>query len=141
MDFKSPGFYEVFSWLNSRDEKVYVRIMLERPDKSVHEEFRRICKYLEKHYKNVVLYGHAYDKKSWIPIYTFKGSLPCESLDRYASCNRSDVSKWKGLLKSKNWSGLLIDDLWPWIYAKIHNKKNIQKYKDQDVVLWLDFVK
>lgn len=141
MDFKSPSLYEIFSWLNTRDEKVYARILLERPDESVHDEFRRVCMYLEEHYKNVVLYGEARDKKTWKSIYTFKGSLPYQFLDRYASCNRSGISKWKGLLQSKNWSGLLIDDLWPWIYAKLHNKKNIQKYKDQDVVLCLDFVK
>ena len=141
MAYKSPSVDEILSWLNSRDEKVYVRFLLERPDPKVHNEFRRVCEHYEQTYTNIGFWGHAYDKKTWTPIYTFKGSLPRPVIDKYASCNQTGATKWKGVLSSKNHSGLLIDDLWPWLYAKLHNKKNREKYKDEDVFLLQDFIK
>lgn len=34
----------------------------------------------------------------------------------------------------------IIDDLCPWIYAKLNNKKNINTYKDDDCTLVVDFI-
>lgn len=66
--------------------------------------------------------------------------MPAPLVDKYASCNQTGETKWKGILKAKNYSGLLIDDIWPWIYAVIHNKKTLKNYKNHDVVLLMDFV-
>lgn len=139
MTYKSPDINEVLAWLNSRDEKVYARILLERPDESVHNEFDRLLTEYEEKYPNIGFYQAA-DKKTWIPLHKCKSLLPKRSKDAYASCNQSGCNKWKGILKSKNWSGWLIDDLWPWLYAKIHNKKNFKKYKDEDMYLMVDFI-
>ena len=46
------------------------------------------------------------------------------------------------LLNILDWLNNQLDgDLWPWIYAKFHNKKHINQYKDQDVFLVIDFIK
>jgi hypothetical protein len=139
MEYKSPKVDEVLAWLNSRDETVYVRFLMERYDKSAQQEFTYLMEQYENTYTNIVFWC-AKDKQTWVDLYQFKGKLPCDMVDKYASCNQTGVIKWKGKLASKNWSGLLIDDLWPWIYAKIHNKKNLELYKDQNVVLLLDFI-
>lgn len=139
MEYKSPNVDEILAWLDSRDETVYVRFLMERYDKDGQKDFAYLMKHYEETYTNIVFW-EAKDKKTWVELYNFKGQLPCQLIDKYASCNQSGVNKWKGILKSKNWSGLLIDDLWPWIYAKLHNKKNTELYKDQDVILLKDFI-
>ena len=35
---------------------------------------------------------------------------------------------------------IIIDDLCPWIYARLRNKKNINTYKDSDCTLVVDFI-
>lgn len=67
-------------------------------------------------------------------------SIPIK--DCYASCNGHypKYEKLPGILRYKSWSGFLIDDLWPWIYAKLHNKKNLDQYKDSDIILLIDFI-
>jgi hypothetical protein len=139
MEYKSPKVDEILAWLNSRDETVYVRFLMERYDKDGQQDFIYLMEQYEKTYTNIVFW-EAKDKKTWVDLYKFSGKLPCTLVDKYASCNQTGINKWKGILKSKNWSGLLIDDLWPWIYAKIHNKKYMNLYKDQDVILLKDFI-
>jgi hypothetical protein len=29
----------------------------------------------------------------------------------------------------------IIDDWWPWLYAKLHNKKNKEKYSDKNLLI------
>lgn len=42
----------------------------------------------------------------------------------------------------EHWTAKL-DDLWPWLYAKLRNKKNIKRYidiEDTNKVLFIDYV-
>lgn len=139
-DSSEADIFFVLEWLNSRiGSKVYVRFLLEKGDDTDKECFARWCSHVEEFFENIC-FTEARAKNGWAELYRFKGGMPCSLVDRYASCNRSGVNRWKGLLRSKNWSGLLIDDVWPWIYARLHNRKNYATYKDMDVVLLLDFI-
>ena len=44
------------------------------------------------------------------------------------------------LFKSSNKFLRIIDDLCPWIYAKLMNRKNMKKYKDSEQYISVDFI-
>lgn len=82
--------------------------------------FIRFCKDIEQHFTNIKFFcGENIVTKE--VIYDFGNSVSCEEL--YASVTYPK----------------LIDDWFPWIYAKLHNKKNISKGTDREVLL-IDFV-
>lgn len=132
------GINDVLTWLNEQGG-VYVRLIFERGDDLSKDYFVNWCSKVEEKYPEIKFVDFR-DKKSWKNLHPSKNNYPCTLLDKYASCNQTGVNKWKGILRSKNWSGLLIDDLWPWIYSKLNNRKNYLKYKNEDVILMLDFV-
>ena len=129
---------EVFGFLSSKDD-AFCRIILERGDNA--EAFKTFVRLVMLTYPNLKVTQIA-KKGDWGSIITPNATFPYTMKDAYASSNTYN-EKWKnakGILKNKMVSGLLIDDLWPWIYAKLHNKKNIEKYKDENICLLIDFV-
>lgn len=141
IDYKSPDLLNILDWLNNQLDDVYVRIIHEKGDDMskflFHLYFTKVIqKYTHIHFTA------SYNKKGWELLYDTKVQCPLPVIERYASNNRADKRpKWKGILSVKNISGWICDDLWPWIYAKFHNKKHINQYKDQDVFLVIDFIK
>ena len=140
MDFKGVTPSEVLEFLNSKDD-VYCRIILEKGDETAEELFRiYINKWLKK-YPNLKIWLMV-EKSQWKTLVEPNVTLHTDMLDKYASNNGTypQYEKWPSIFKSKTWSGLLIDDLWPWIYAKIHNKKILKQFADKDVILLMDFI-
>ena len=110
--------YEHLQYLNSLPEKVYVRLILE---KNGHEDyFIKDCKVFEDKYPNIIFF-QGNRKSDWKKLYTFKQpDLPLTQM-----------------ISSMTWK--IWDDWWPWLYARIMNKKNRAKYKDAEYLL-LDFI-
>lgn len=93
--------------------------------------FKEWCNVVETTYKNIKFFG-GNRKYDWYRLFTF-GNKDEELIDLYSSTT--------SLFNSDNKFLRIIDDLYPWLYARLHNKKNFQKYKDEDKKwLFIDFV-
>lgn len=117
--------YELLDDMENLGEKVYCRVILEsnKPMKNQEyqeERFKDVCYSIEQDYKNIIFFG-GNRKYDWKEVYHFEATEP--SLD----------GKYSSVIGTK------IDDLWPWLYAKTHNKKNIKNGTDKDF-LFIDFV-
>ena len=94
--------------------------------------FANECKCLQEFYPHITFFG-GNRKYDWKEIYHFDTDVQLN--DMYSSTtNIFGGSK-------DHWTAKL-DDLWPWLYAKLRNKKNIKKYAESegDKVLFIDFV-
>lgn len=132
MKFKLPKGISMYSILFQLDclackEDVWVRIINEK-DKD-YECFSLYCNAIENSYKNIKFYG-GYNKKGWKLLYSFKNQQP-NVIDKYASWNNDVFNRG---------TGWLFDDIWPWIYAKLNNKKWRKKYANFDGFLMQDFI-
>lgn len=142
IDFKSPNPENILSYLNTKGD-VYCRFIFEKGTEEEQKTFEGFVRQWVNEYKNLKIV-QIKDKKTWKNLLPECVTHPnIQIVDCYASSNGSypQYNKLPGILRSKSWSGLLIDDLYPWIYAKLNNKKNLEKYKDIDGVLLIDFVK
>lgn len=83
-------------------------------------DFSNFCKEIEEKFPNIKfwcgrsLYG-------WIEEYVFQNNPSCE--EKYSSVCKPN----------------LIDDWWPWLFAKRNNKKILKQGTDKDILL-IDFV-
>lgn len=132
MKFKLPKGISMHSILFQLDclackEDVWVRIINEK-DKD-YECFSLYCNAIENSYKNIKFYG-GYNKKGWKLLYSFKNQQP-NVIDKYASWNNDVFNRG---------TGWLFDDIWPWIYARLNNKKWRKKYANFDGFLMQDFI-
>lgn len=112
--------YDTLAWLNSHNVPIKIRILLEEGKESPEKEFLFIR-----------------DLNRFQIIYP--------NLSFYEGRRKFD---WKQLVKLPNldvtqivssMQGNKIDDLWPWLYAKLHNKENLEKYKYKEYIL-MDFI-
>lgn len=115
-------------------ENVYVRLLLEsnKPMKDQETQellFQEFCEYCIHKYPNLTFFGGR-RKYDWKIIYEFKDDPQLNDL-------YSSTTNIFGLSKD-HWTAK-IDDLWPWLYAKLHNKKNYNKCNDAGI-LFIDFV-
>ena len=115
----------------------FVRVILEYNSEPEHkisttEYFKAYCSFLERRYSNITFFG-GNAKWNWEQIYKFKNEDP-ELIDLYSS-----TTSW---FKSNNKFLRIIDDWWPWLYAKFHNKKNYERYlkSESDKWFFIDFV-
>lgn len=136
--FFKVDWREDLAWLNSKGD-CYVRVTLEYNKEPLTPNFIQVCfiKYcsrLQELYPNIKFFG-GNRKWDWEKIYVFNN--PDEPLlDKYSS-----VTSW---FKTKSRFLKIIDDWWPWLYAKFHNKETIKQYKlygPSDKWLFIDFVK
>ena len=96
-------------------------------------KFKDFCKEIESKYKIFFYGGNATSTNE--KLYDFKTSV--EEIGFYSSVTSPfKNSKFDFLRK--------IDDLWPWLYAKFHNRENMEKnkikYGDKDIHVLYDFV-
>ena len=114
--------WKVLEYLNSQEEEVWVRLLLEatKEDEIQDKFFIAFCQNVEEKYKNIKFHNGR-RKYDWKQIYKFKFDEP--SLDQKVS--------------SMTWK--IWDDWFPYLYARLMNKKNIAKGTDKDF-LALDFV-
>lgn len=109
-----------------RDKDVYVRLTLEHNDKDdlksalVEACFIDDCKKWEEYYPGIKFFNGR-RKSDWKQLYKFK------------------ISDLEITQMVSSMTGTKLDDWWPWIYAKTHNKSNYKKYQDVDYLL-MDFV-
>lgn len=121
------------SW--AQDGKVYMRIILESnspmKDQDTQELlFQEFCEYAIHKYTNIIFFG-GNRKYDWKEIYKFDVQAP--SLDDKYSSTTELFGGSHGSLRAK------LDDIFPWLYARLNNKKNIKKGTDKDCLL-IDFV-
>lgn len=113
---------EVLRYLNSHNEEVQIRLLLEttKANKSQESKFRAFCQFCEEEYKNLKFHNGR-RKFDWQVVYEFKNPEP--SLDQ----------------KVSSMTGTILDDWYPEMYAKKMNHINIQKGTDKDYLM-LDFL-
>lgn len=126
-EYDSSGLEADLRWLNNQLDVVYVQVVLEIGKSDCMQElaFVNWCKTIRRRYTNVIFVGFN-RKYDWIPLLDDKqGNLPI------AGCFASAPSdKWY----SK------INDLWPWLWAKLHNREVLEAYKDYEGWVMMDFV-
>lgn len=123
-ELSEKQLYAIIDGLNAADG-VYMRVVLEtkKADKIQDTAFYFFCKHLEEKYPNIRFFG-GNNRADWEcknPIYRFDTAIP-DIEHRYSSTMRP-----------------FFDDLWPWIYARLHNRKNIEKGTDKEWMM-IDFV-
>lgn len=90
--------------------------------------FSEFCKRISSMYTHVKFFG-GNRKYDWKVLYDFGRTISLD--DKYSSTT--------SLFKSpKRWLAVL-DDLCPWLYARLHNQENIRNGTDKDC-LFIDFV-
>ena len=132
------NYVKDLEWLNNKHEEIYVRVLLEYNAQPKHYEyisgkFQEECRDLELRYENLK-FVEGRCKWSWVQLYDFKYKIP-KLRDSYSSTT--------SLFESDNKFLRIIDDWWPWLYAKLRNKKNIAKFKEdhkEDEYLFMDFL-
>lgn len=119
----------IFEYLNNKKGVKYINIVFEcSPEESINlpkwkeECFKSFCEFIENNYKNIRFIGGDV-KYSWYKLYRFKNKHNPTSVSKFAS----------SATKNK------FDDLWPWLYAKIHNKESLKENRNNKYI-WLDFV-
>jgi hypothetical protein len=127
-DLEDIHIEEYFKWANDqKDSQIYIRIILDvRSRKAMYqyghqrEYFQKYCEKIEKIYPNVIFWcGRMVT--GWAQDYKFKNEPTCQ--ESYASVC----------------SPKFIDDLWPWIFAKKHNRIIKNNGTNADILL-IDFV-
>ena len=128
---------EDLAWLNDKKD-CYVRVLLEYNAKPKHFKllcalFRNVCGYMKMSYQNITFFGGYAKWNHNIKIYNFNTEEP-KLIDRYSS-----TTSWFDI---KNKFLAILDDWWPWLYAKFHNKKNYAEFVENNQGEWLfiDFV-
>ena len=117
------------------NEPVYARISLEsnKPmkDQDLQEEhFCYFCEDIQKECPHIIFFGGR-RKYDWTKLFEFYTVEP-EIEDKYSSTTDFFGGK-RDSFRAK------LDDLWPWLYARTHNKKN-RKKSTTNGYLFLDFV-
>lgn len=118
---------EVLSFLNEKE--LPVRIVYENNDGEYEQEFYDWCKWIEETYPKAKWFAGR-NKWTWKQIYPFK-TPDANMEDKYSSCNVKEPGKKQ--------TGTILDDLWPWIYAKLNNRKN-RLAGTEKKYLMIDFV-
>ena len=122
--FTASKVYEDLAWLDGKGD-CYVRVINEvrtmRQYKGRGDDFKHFCERIESDYRNIRFWCGR-ELFCWGYDYRFKGLEPtCEEC--YAS-----VCPPK-----------LIDDWWPWIFARLHNRAALAADTKKDILL-IDFV-
>lgn len=123
-DIDEQALLEQLEWLNSKED-VYIRVVHEIRNEYEHTlkallMFRQFCSLLQQRFPNLKLWCGR-NLVNWQIEYQFAKDPSCKEL--YSSVCMPRI----------------IDDWWPWLYAKIHNKKNRLKNYKEDILL-IDFV-
>lgn len=116
----------VFKYLNSRNRAIYIRLILEVSKNTKNREdkerlFINDCKRWAETYTHIKFFcGRR--KFDWVQLYKFE-------LD--------DIEL---VQKISSMTGTVLDDWWPWLYARFFNKKNLEKHRDSKDWMLIDFI-
>ena len=124
IEYEQYRFGNDLMWLDGKDDAI-VRILLDTRSKKQYTDHQKnaftiCCAILQQTYKNIK-FCEGRDLYTWKVNYDFCTNVTFEEL--YSSVCPPKI----------------VDDWLPWFYAKLHNRKNIQKGTDKDVLL-IDFV-
>lgn len=121
------NWLDVMSWLHYLDDKgdCFVRVLHEARNKKDYtayskKQFISFCSDIVCEFKNVTFWCGR-NLYNWEIDYTFNEEPSCEEL--YSSVRTPK----------------LLDDWFPWIYAKLNNRKNLKKGVEKDILL-IDYV-
>lgn len=123
----APDLY----FLDRQPYKVFVRVVLEemKPTKEQKELFAIVCELIESDHHGIQFFGGWAKCEYNKPIYDFHSDLGEQDLcDRYSSVCRV----WPWLPK---W----LTCWWPWLYARVNNKRNINRHSGSKW-LFIDFI-
>ena len=128
-NFSTKEMMDILNYLNNKKGIKYVNITLEcSPAESVklqdwkRKYFTSFCEFIENNFTKIRFIGGDV-KHSWNKLYYFKNRHNPVAISRFASV----ATKCK------------FDDLWPWLYAKRHNKRNLKENQDVERIL-IDFI-
>lgn len=112
----------VCRYLNDKKDAV-VRIVLEELKRDTEKEqaFVKLCKELKSTHKNITFVGFN-TKADWSALYKYKNQ---PSFSCYEACSST--------------TGNILDDWWPWLYARMFNKDNYRQGTNLDYLLF-DFI-
>lgn len=112
----------VCRYLDSKED-VVVRLVLEELKRNATKEanFITVCEILHHTYKNITFVGFN-TKADWSPLYSYEGQ---PKISCYEACSST--------------TGSILDDWFPFIYAKTFNKDNKRQGCDYDYLLF-DFI-
>lgn len=129
-------FHKDLAFLN-QFEDIYVRVLLEYNSEpkdfdNISKRFYMVCEKLQEQYPNIKFVSGRC-KWNWNIIFDFKNEEP-PLLDKYSSQTSLFNSQNKLLRK--------LDDWWPWLYARLKNKSNYQKFCENNngEYLMIDFI-
>jgi len=138
INFDSKDLSRDLTYLNSKKD-VTLRILLEQnfaksefEQRKIELEFRTIIERLKNKYSFIKFIGGR-RKYDWKVIYDFNTIEPTIA-DMYSSTTNLINPK----MGNNHWTAK-IDDLWPWLYAVLNNKKNLIKEYDQEYLM-IDFI-
>lgn len=138
VSYNADDIDEILEYAN--EHEIYLRVMLEIRDYNVNkinnldelkQKFINFCTQIETKYPSIKFYGGK-TINNWKTIYEFKNKPDIKEVGLFSSVT--------SLFNSNNKFLRIIDDLCPWIYARLRNKKNINTYKDSDCTLVVDFI-
>lgn len=117
--------HSVLETLNNLPNKVYVRLVLEIGKNNKEPQFRetlfsKYCAEWEKEFTNLRFFEGT-RKYDWKVVYNFKRKTP------------------NIVQKISSMTGSVLDDWYPWLYARFNNKKNIANHKGKEWLL-VDFI-
>ena len=112
------------------DIHYYCRIVLEtkHPDDFQLQSFRALCKAYQDTFQEIVFFG-GNDRSDWScqhPVYDFGTPMP--DIDEKHASTTALFPRFPRL-----------DDLWPWLYARLFNHRNIQAGTTHEWLM-IDFV-
>lgn len=112
-------------WLNDRPDEVCIRILHEVRNESEYTNeavfgFRSVCNQLPSLFPNLKFWCGR-NLYNWEEDYEFSFKPSCE--EKYSSVCKP---KW-------------LDDWWPWLFAKLNNKKIVKQGTDKDILL-IDYI-
>lgn len=113
--------FQTLSYLNSKKVPIKIRILLEENKASERNEnfFKLSLMSFQSSFPNLIFYEgrRKFDWKQIVKLPTLEVEQPISSM-----------------------MGNKIDDLWPWLYAKLHNKQNYKLYKNSNKTVLFDFI-
>ena len=123
-DTDRDELYYDLEWLNSKKD-VLVRVIHEVRNKKQYTNysfisFNNFCNYISVKYQNIRFWCGR-NVYNWNIDYKFTFEPSCEE-------------KYSSVCKPK-----IIDDWWPWLFAKLNNKRILEEKTDKDILL-IDFI-
>lgn len=119
------------NYCSKRDDiHYYCRMVLEtkHPDDFQLQSFRALCKAYQDTFQDIVFFG-GNDRSDWScqhPVYDFGTPMP--DIDEKHASTTALFPRFPRL-----------DDLWPWLYARLFNHRNIQAGTTHEWLM-IDFV-